>query len=219
VRDGPGRLAIRIGAVKVPRAGLLALASAGVLLALLTLVVVRHGRPLPGDLALHRWAIHHRPGGVRGPVVVLTGTGVGVVPYALAIVAGLVGGSGTYGRALAVVRAAAVLLVVQLLRFGLANLVGRPRPPAADWAVHASGLAFPSGHTVTSATAAGIFLWAVWSRLHGVARAAVVAGATAWAVAVGLSRVYLGVHWPTDVAGGWLFTVALLGSFWSRCQR
>jgi membrane-associated phospholipid phosphatase len=110
------------------------------------------------------------------------------------------------------VRAVAVLLVVQLLRFALVTAVGRPRPPAADWAVHVTGFAFPSGHTVTSATAAGILVWAAYPRLRGAPRVVVVACVTTWALAVGLSRVYLGVHWPTDVVGGWAFTVLLLGA-------
>jgi undecaprenyl-diphosphatase len=130
----------------------------------------------------------------------------------LAIVAGVIGGSGPYGRALLTVRAAAGLLVVQLLRFTLMNAVGRHRPPVADWAVHVTGFAFPSGHTVTSATAAGILIWAAYPRLRGAPRAVFTACVAAWAVAVGLSRVYLGVHWPTDVIGGWAFTAALLGS-------
>jgi membrane-associated phospholipid phosphatase len=194
------------------RVGLIVIASAGLLLALLAMVAVRHGRPLPADLAVHRWAVRHRPGGLREPAAVVTATGVGVVPYVLAVVAGVISGSGRYGRVLMAARTVAVLLVVQLLRFALVTVVGRQRPPVGDWAVHVTGFAFPSGHTVTSATAAAILLWAVYPRLHGVSRTVVVSCVVTWAVAVGLSRVYLGVHWPTDVVGGWAFTVVLLGS-------
>ena len=192
--------------------GFIVIASAGLLLTLLVLVALRHGRPLPADLAIHRWAVRHRPGGLRETAAIITATGIGVVPYVLAMVAGIIAGSGPYGRVLMVVRAVAVLLVVQLLRFALVTAVGRPRPPAADWAVHVTGSAFPSGHTVTSATAAGILIWAAYPRLRGVLRTVFVAGVATWAVAVGLSRVYLGVHWPTDVVGGWSFTAMLLGS-------
>lgn len=181
------------------------------LLVLLTAVVFWHGRPFGVDLALHRWSVTHRPGGVRQTAAVITATGTGVVPYALAAIAGLVTGRGPRGRVLAAIRTMLVLAAIQLARFGLAYLLGRHRPPAADWAVHASGYSFPSGHTVTSATAAGILIWALWPRLAGARRTAATAGIAAWAVAVGLTRIYLGVHWPTDVLGGWLMTVTLLG--------
>jgi membrane-associated phospholipid phosphatase len=198
--------------VRTSRLGLIVTASAVLLTMLSTLVVVRHGQPLPGDLAVHRWAVHHRPGGLHELAVVITSTGTGVFPYLLALLAGAITGSGPYGRALSAIRAAAALLVVQLLRWGLVTAIGRQRPPAADRAVHVTGLAFPSGHTVTSATAAGILICALWPRLHGVKRAVVISCLTIWAVAVGFSRVYLGVHWPTDVLGGWSLTILLLGS-------
>jgi membrane-associated phospholipid phosphatase len=198
--------------VSGPRVGLIVTASAGLLLALLAMVELRHGRPLPADLAVHRWAVRHRPGGLRDAAALVTATGIGVIPYTLVMVAGIIRGSGPYGRALTVVRTVAVLLVVQLLRFALATAVGRPRPPAADWAVHVTGFAFPSGHTVTSATAAAILIWAACPRLRGARRTVFVGCVATWAVAVGLSRVYLGVHWPTDVIGGWAFATALLGS-------
>ncbi|GAB2837552.1 hypothetical protein GCM10027176_47610 [Actinoallomurus bryophytorum] len=192
--------------------GLIAGASAGLLLALLVLVELRHGRPLPADLAVHRWAVRHRPAGPRETAAIITATGVGAVPYTLVMVAGIIAGSGPYGRVLMVVRTLAVLLAVQALRLALATAVGRQRPPAVDWAVHVTGYAFPSGHTATSAAAAGVLVWAAYPRLRGVPRAVFVACAAAWALAVGLSRVYLGVHWPSDVVGGWSFTVVVLSS-------
>jgi membrane-associated phospholipid phosphatase len=198
--------------VRTSRLGLIVAADAVLLTVLSTLVLLRHGRPLPGDLTVHRWAVHHRPGGLRESAVLITSTGTGVFPYLLALLAGALTGSGPYARALSAVRAAAALLVVQLLRWGLVTAIGRHRPPATDWAVHVTGLAFPSGHTVTSAAAAGILVCALWSGLHGTTRAVVSSCVTIWAIAVGLSRVYLGVHWPTDVLGGWSLTILLLGS-------
>jgi undecaprenyl-diphosphatase len=209
MREDPGR---GCGSAAGARTGLLLTVATGLLIALLTAVIaVRHGRPPALDSALHGWAVHHRPQAIREPAVIVTSTGVGVVPYALAAAAGATAGSGPRGRVLTAVLAVVFLLVVQALRFGLVTAVGRPRPPASDWAVHVVGFAFPSGHTVTSATAAGLLIWAACLRLRRAWRVVVGSCAVAWALAVGLSRVCLGVHWPTDVAGGWLFTITAFG--------
>ncbi|WP_198545971.1 phosphatase PAP2 family protein [Actinacidiphila yeochonensis] len=79
------------------------------------------------------------------------------------------------------------------------------RPPAADWAAHAAGYAFPSGHTSSSAVAAGLLAWGLLRALPPAAGRAGAALCVLAAVAVGCTRVYLGVHWPSDVIGGWLF--------------
>lgn len=187
-------------------------AGAGLLIALLTAAITfRHGRPFFVDDSVHGWAVHHRPPTARELAIAITSTGIGIVPYALAAAAGMIAGTGVRGKALMAAQTMAFLLVVQTLRFGVATTAGRPRPPVSDWAVHVSGFAFPSGHTVASATAAGLLIWAACQRLHGALRAAVGSCAAVWAIAVGLTRVYLGVHWPTDVAGGWLFTITALG--------
>jgi membrane-associated phospholipid phosphatase len=201
-----------VRAPALARAGRITVAVAAVLLvALFTAIVVRHGRPFSPDLSLHRWSVAHRPGAARAAAAALTATGVGVVPYLLALVAGALTRRGARERALAAAAAMLTLLVVQLARFGLATAIGRGRPPAADWAVHASGFAFPSGHTVTSATAAGLLIWALCRHHGGRLRTVAVCLLALWAAAVGLTRIYLGVHWPTDVAGGWLLTVVLFG--------
>lgn len=85
-----------------------------------------------------------------------------------------------------------VLATADAARTALCRVVDRPRPPAEERLAHCDGASFPSRHTATALLATGL-----------VTGSGAVAGAVA--VAVGLSRVALRVHWPTDVVGGWLF--------------
>jgi undecaprenyl-diphosphatase len=103
----------------------------------------------------------------------------------------------------AVAGAAAVSTVVKLL-------ADRARPPASGWLTpDASGNSFPSGHT-TVATAGYLGLAVgIAALLRSPALRALVTGAGAlMAVAIGWTRVELGVHWPTDVVAGWTVGVA-----------
>lgn len=185
-----------------------------VLTALVFAVVLRSGTPFALDVRWHRWVLGHRNSALSGVAVAVTDTGVGVCAYGLAAIAGAVAVSRRTRWWLGAAVGLAALLAGQLLRTSFATIIGRSRPPAADWITHPSGFAFPSGHTTTSALVA-VGLAAVLHRRarRPVTRAVAVAVPGLWAFAVGVSRIYLGVHWPSDVLAGWLLAAVLAGIF------
>ncbi|MFG3015048.1 phosphatase PAP2 family protein [Streptomyces cinerochromogenes] len=84
-------------------------------------------------------------------------------------------------------------------------VVGRPRPVWRDPVDSAHYAAFPSGHAMTATVVCGLLLWLL--HRSGPGRAlwrTAVAAALVSVVGVGVTRVWLGVHWPSDVLGGWL---------------
>ncbi|MFI2644136.1 phosphatase PAP2 family protein [Streptomyces sp. NPDC018610] len=168
------------------------------------------GAPLPVDRDLLSWSVGHRPGAAVAVARALTATGTGAVPYALVVLAGVLLGRTRRRRALAAGLGVVCLAAGQMVRQAVMELVARPRPPRHDWAAVATGWSFPSGHTTTSALTAGLVILATVLRA-GRGRTALCAAVGCWGVLVGLTRVYLGVHWCTDVAGGWLFAAGWLG--------
>ena len=121
-------------------------------------------------------------------------------------------------------RADAVLVVGAMagasLVFRLLKMVlDRPRPPAADRLVAETNESLPSGHATMSVVVIGSLVVLAWAGRGARARAAMVAAAAAWIGAVGATRVYLGVHWFSDVLAGWLVGAAWLAlcvTLWLR---
>ena len=105
---------------------------------------------------------------------------------------------------------AGILITASLFTHLVKDFVARPRPPW-EHLVPAPGYSFPSGHTLNSTVSYGLLAVVAWrSRLPlAVRRAAAVIGVTI-PFLVGLSRIALGVHFPTDVLGGWLAGVAFV---------
>jgi undecaprenyl-diphosphatase len=110
------------------------------------------------------------------------------------------------------------LILLALVMLGAVSLnllvkqaVARTRPPSLLWAIPANGWSFPSGHATESAAVYRTlaYLFAYTQRGRGVKSVTYAVGIAA-PLLIGISRVYLGVHWPTDVIAGWA-----LGGAWS----
>lgn len=89
----------------------------------------------------------------------------------------------------------------------------RPRPGVFEHLVRASGFSFPSGHSMGSMLFFGsmAYVFAMSLEAHRALRMAAVAGSLMCAVLIGLSRVYLGVHFLTDVLGGFTAGICWIG--------
>ena len=185
-----------------------ALAAAGWLFGGLTQDVVDHDGVAVADPHLLADVVTRRSALLTPVARIVTGLGATPVVYTLiAITGGLVWWRTRRWQPLAL--ALVVLAAGQAVRLAVDNAVGRPRPADVLHLAKAGGYAFPSGHTTTATIGYGL-LAVLLTLLLPAARTMLVTGAAVVAVAVGLSGVYLGVHWPTDVLAGWGLGVAWL---------
>jgi membrane-associated phospholipid phosphatase len=192
---------------------LLGVLFAAVALALLVIAARSHGGPvhradLRLDDRLNRYLQHH-PGQTTAWKVVTDAGGPTTWRVLAAIAAGLLW--------LRHRRRLAVLVVVAMAGAALLSsvvkvAVGRARPLVPHPLFHAGGGSFPSGHALTSFTALALLVLLVGPRLGRAARAVLVAVAVLVVAAVGLSRLMLGVHYLTDVLGGWLLAALWLAA-------
>ena len=100
------------------------------------------------------------------------------------------------------------VLVNKLLKL----LVHRSRPPLAMERLHVMSFSFPSGHTMAATIGYGMlaYMLATHWRPRRVQRRYIILSAAVLALLVGVSRIYLGVHFPTDVLGGFAAGTAWL---------
>ncbi|MHA6718582.1 phosphatase PAP2 family protein [Sphingomonas sp. RS6] len=116
-------------------------------------------------------------------------------------------------------RAEALLLAGSLLGASALNAllklaVHRPRPDLVPHLAEVSNASFPSGHAMVSAAAYLVLgVMVAQTQPNRWARATLLALAVLLVLLIGCSRVYLGVHWPSDVLAGWCF-----GSVWALCM-
>lgn len=195
------------------RALLVLLVAALILLTLSAVVLLAPTAAAAIDLPAHEWFLSHRSSPLTYLAVTLTDTGTSAFVSPVVVVVGLLTGFG--GPRPRLVHTGLMFVVVLsgvLCRTGLSVLIARARPPAVDWATAAAGFSFPSGHSADGVLVAGLVGWAILRRipLRPALRAGVSTVVIAYAAALGITRVYLGVHWPLDVLGGWTFGVLWL---------
>lgn len=134
-----------------------------------------------------------------GPAVTLLG--LGSVAGALALRLSI-----RIPLAILVSQAASQALVVNVIK----GVFARARPDA--WLYrHEPGFSYPSGHATTAVVFYAAWILVLWaSPLPDPLRTAGVVSLAVWALGIGWSRIALGAHYPTDVAGGVLFGFAWL---------
>ncbi|GAB4100886.1 phosphatase PAP2 family protein [Sinomonas halotolerans] len=173
--------------------------------------VAQKGRLASMDQPVLEAAVAARTPESVAAVTAFTNLGGGLIsPIAAAAAAILIAIRTNHWRALVLVPAAgAGSLLVTV--FGK-DLAGRARPPLASAVPPFEySPSFPSGHTLNATVLAGIIVYLVALHLRRAwPRAAAIAVAALYAFAMGLSRVYLGHHWLTDVIAAWLLGLAWL---------
>lgn len=110
-------------------------------------------------------------------------------------------------------RAAAALALsvvgTQVVVAALKLWMSRPRPPAVDAATHAAGFSFPSGHSATAVAVYGTLAFLFARTAPRELRVGILATGVVLSLLIAASRVYLGVHYPTDVIAGWVTGAAV----------
>jgi len=190
--------------------------TSGALLAMLAAVIlgladgaIEHNGLASIDPIVWAWAVEHRTPALTTFAIAVTEVGSTVSMGIIATVTVLVlWFKGRRGDAVlvAVVAGGAGLLVM----VGKAT-VGRERPPVEYRLVTETNESFPSGHALASAAIIGVVLVMVVPLIASTGRrvAAIILGVL-FVLAIGWSRIYLGVHWFTDVIAGWLIGLAWL---------
>ncbi len=180
--------------------GMLTLAVGGI--KLIEDVVAKESGPV--DEAILWFVRDHVPATLNGffAVVTLSGSAGFLVPVAVVAALALL----VARRHFEAVLVGASVITATLVVWGIKAIVGRARPELweSQWYW---GSSFPSGHTLSTAafaTAAALSLAQIWPRAGSLAMAL----AVLWTSLVGISRLVLGVHWPSDV-----LAAICLGSF------
>jgi undecaprenyl-diphosphatase len=211
-----GPVARRLPAVRLPRPGFVLAAGAVTAVVLAAVFAEILDAVVEGDdlAAIDRpvvaWVAEHRAGWLSDLMVAVTDLGDKLV-LATVVTAVAAGVAYRLRSWRPVLLAALVAGGCGLLVAAAKLLIARDRPDPLLRVITETGYSFPSGHAASALTAFAMVAWLVCMVTTGrTIRATAWLAAGLLTVAVGLSRVYLGVHYPSDVLGGWVLGVTWL---------
>jgi undecaprenyl-diphosphatase len=171
---------------------------------------VRKGATQPFDDAIMHWIGAHQNPTMRRVMLEVTSLGTGTVVGMIVLVAGMFLWLNHHRHSSILLIAATLggLVLDNLLKIGF----NRPRPQIFEWGTYAASSSFPSGHAMSSVIVYGTVTYLaarlqqrLASRILTFAFAAVVIAL------ISTSRVYLGVHYPSDILAGLLIGLAWAG--------
>ncbi|MFI5719102.1 phosphatase PAP2 family protein [Nocardia sp. NPDC051750] len=161
------------------------------------------------DRPVYEWVLGRREEPFTTAATVITHAGGSVMMWALALLAcGWLlwrGDTGNLALVAGVGMSSAILVPVSK------HLIDRPRPPVGNRLVEVGEPSFPSGHSTGAAAVIGVLAAVVYLRSrHRTAARMTAVCAAVFVALVGLTRIYLGVHWTTDVLAGWALGALLV---------
>ena len=202
---------------------LVAFVSVGFVFAVITTVIfgaiahkVQEGDTLAIDTAVLEWLFQHRSATLDNVMLEITALGSAtVVNVVMLITVALLWQTGHRKSLSVLVIGAAGGAVLNAI---LKAFFHRPRPMIVKWVTQVHSTSFPSGHAMESLIVYGAIAYVI-ARLQPTSRARYViwTGAAVIIVAIGTSRMYLGVHYPSDVVAGYCAGLAWL-TFLAGCM-
>lgn len=178
--------------------------------------VVLGGASQDLDLAALEWFHDQRRPGLTSLAGQITALGNAATLAVVTLAAAAILWAG--GRRVSVYLLLLSVVTGTIMTFALKAVFDRPRPEVPYATGEPLSASFPSGHALMSAVTYLTVAYLVGRMAHkGPVRHATWAVAGLLVVLIGLSRMYVGVHYPTDVAAGWLggvaWTILLAGAF------
>ena len=157
--------------------------------------------PSPFDLSVQQWFFSLRGDGLNAIVSALTHCGDTVTIILLLLPNRL-----KFGVPVSISALGGVAIYKPMK-----HIFMRARPDEVFHLVEQGGYSFPSGHSVTSVVVYGLLIYLIRKRCKNqTVKNILTVLCAALMIIIGPSRIYVGVHWPTDVLCGWLIGSAVL---------
>jgi undecaprenyl-diphosphatase len=176
-------------------------------------ILARFNESLPGDVSMIKWMQNrHRPAITSFmEAVSLIGRSPPLVGLVSATALAMFLVQRQRGRRLVNYRTAVGVLVIMFFNPIIQIFVNRSRPPADLVSEPLGGQSFPSGHAYEAVVVFGFFIYLAATFIRRTRLRRFIQMVLAFLIlAMGISRIYLGAHWPSDVLGSFLFAGSFL---------